>query len=60
MILTGIEMTKTQSIDTVISLHQELLNACSQYEHYLNLNDVNMAQLWYQQMLLLTEEMEDL
>lgn len=53
-------MNKLSSVSTVISLHQELLNACSQYEHYLNLNDVNMAQLWYQQMLLLTEEMEDL
>ena len=53
-------MNKLSSVSTVISLHQELLNACSQYEHYLNLNDVNMAQLWYQQMVLLTEEMQDL
>jgi hypothetical protein len=53
-------MNKLSSENTVISLHMELLNACNQYEHYLNLNDAKMIEVWYREMSLLTEEMQDL
>lgn len=51
---------KDLSMNNVMSLHLELMNATEQHEKYLNERNDRMSDLWYRQMELIVEDMKAL
>ena len=58
MEVLNINMNKDLSINNVMSLHYELMQATKNYDMYLDMRDDRMSELWYKQMELITEEMK--
>jgi len=51
-------MNKDLSMNNIMSLHYELMQATEQYGMYIELRDDKMRDLWYRQMELITDEMK--
>jgi len=51
-------MNKDLSMNNIMSLHYELMQATEQYDMYIELRDDKMRDLWYRQMELITDEMK--
>lgn len=60
-ITKGIEMKhKDLSIDTIISLQQELTEALEAYDMYCQLGDFNLSEMWLEQADIILEKISEL
>ena len=60
MEVLNINMNKDLSINNVMSLHYELMQATKNHEMYLDMRDDRMSELWYKQMELITDEIKQI
>lgn len=51
---------KDRSIEKVLSLQSELEEALENYWHFLDVGDINLSQLWLEQIDIISQKIKEL